>query len=253
MVEGLYQILPRTWIEVLHSNIWWSDGVDLFNKEFTYTRGLYLYRKGIRCVDDIWDSNQQSFHTWERAQKKFRLTNTNRGDWDELNKTIADQWRNLLEEDGDIAYPGQWLGYYVKKEDPVCAFQCESDFTPECLQWHNNTLHFPVQCYMMGTHSRCLKVWERPLGEIESYFHKVKIIHTNIGPKKEGKRKKIIFFYDKLATLGWDPDRWQWIDGGHFLNYITKDGGDAIINRNPGTTRAADKWQGYFPGNYRFY
>ena len=74
-----------------------------------------------------------------------------------------------------------------------------------------------MQCYTVGTHSRCLRVWERPLGEIEGYFHKVKIIHTNRGPKKEGEREKIIFFYGKLATLGWDPDRWRWIDGGHFL------------------------------------
>ena len=50
-----------------------------------------------------------------------------------------------------------------------------------------------------------------------------------------------------------DPDRWRWIDGGHFLDYTTKDGRDNILNRNPGTTRAADKWQGYLPGNYKFY
>ena len=56
-----------------------------------------------------------------------------------------------------------------------------------------------------------------------------------------------------MATLDWDPDRWYWIDGGHFLSYIIKDGHDAIINRNPGTTRLADKWQGYFLGNYKFY
>ena len=73
-----------------------------------------------------------------------------------------------------------------------------------------------MQCYMVGTHSRCLRVWERPLGEIEGYFHKFKIIYTNRGPKKEGEREEIIFFYGKIATLGWDPDRWRWIDEGLF-------------------------------------
>ena len=32
-----------------------------------------------------------------------------------------------------------------------------------------------------------------------------------------------------------------------------KDGLDAIMNRNPGTTRTAEKWQGYLLGNYKFY
>ena len=36
--------------------------------------------------------------------------------------------------DEDIAYLGQWLGYYVEgEEDPAFVFQCESDFTAECL------------------------------------------------------------------------------------------------------------------------
>ena len=211
--------------------------------------------KGLSVLMDIWDSTQQNFHTWERAQQKFRLTNTDQGDWDEVTNKISEQWCNLLEGDEDIAYPGQWLGFYLKdEEDPVCVFQCKMDFKPECLQCHNATLPFPMQCYTIGTHSRCLSVWERPLGELEGYFHiKVKVIHTDRGPKKEGEKEKIIFFYGKLATLGWDPDRWQWIDKDHFLNYTTKDGRNSIINRNPGTTRAAEKWQGYLPGNYRFY
>ena len=88
--------------------------------------------------------------------------------------------------------------------------------------------------------------------EIEGYFRKVKIIHTTRGPKKEGEQK-ISFFYGKLATLGWDPDRWRWIDEGHFLDYATKDGRDSITNMHLGITRAMEKWQGYLPSNYRFY
>ena len=114
-------------------------------------------------------------------------------DWVELTNKIFEQWRNLLEEDEDTAYPAQWLGYYEKdEEDPVHVFQCKEGFTPECLQWHYATFPFPVQCYTMGTHSRCLIPWERPLGEIEGYFHKVKIIHTNRGPKKKGKKKELV-------------------------------------------------------------
>lgn len=64
---------------------------------------------------------------------------------------------------------------------------------------------------------------------------------------------KIIIFYDKIATFGWNPKKWRWKNGSHFLNYTFKVGKDSIINRNPGTTRMVDKWQGYLPGTYRLY
>lgn len=53
MVKGTYQLLPRNRMELLHSNIWWSEGVELLKNGFTYAKGLELYRKGIHCVDDI--------------------------------------------------------------------------------------------------------------------------------------------------------------------------------------------------------
>lgn len=56
MVKGVYQIPPCTRIELLHSNIWWSDRVELLAKGFAYAKGLHLYRKGIPYVEDIWDS-----------------------------------------------------------------------------------------------------------------------------------------------------------------------------------------------------
>ena len=145
MVKGLYQIPPRTRMEVLNSNIWWTEGVELLNKGFAYHKGINLYRKGIRSVDDIWDSNRQNFHPWESAQEKFRLQTSDREDWVEMTNMISEQWRNLLEDNEDTAYPGQWLGFYTKgEEDPVCVFQCEEGFTPECLQWYNATLPFPM-------------------------------------------------------------------------------------------------------------
>lgn len=82
MVKGLYQIPLGTRMKILHSNVCWSSRVEILNKGFAYNKGIYLYRKGIRCADDIWDSNQQNFHTWERAQEKFRLTNSDQDDWE---------------------------------------------------------------------------------------------------------------------------------------------------------------------------
>jgi hypothetical protein len=78
-------------------------------------------------------------------------------------------------------------------------------------------------------------------------YHKVKIMHTNRGPTRDGEKEEVVFFYGKVVTLGWDPDRWRWADGGHFFYYTTKAGRDSITNRTPGITRAGDKWQGYLP------
>ena len=36
-----------------------------------------------------------------------------------MTKKISEQWRNLLEEDEDIAYPRQWLGFYEKDEEDL--------------------------------------------------------------------------------------------------------------------------------------
>ena len=48
--------------------------MELVKKEFFYSRGLELYRKGIKRIDDVWDSNRKDFLTWEVAQHKFNLT-----------------------------------------------------------------------------------------------------------------------------------------------------------------------------------
>ena len=104
MAKGIYQLPPRTRMELLHSNIWWSDGVELINNGFEYARGLELYRKGIKCVDDTWDSEQRNFITWEEAKNKFGLTITDEGDWVMLTDKIGSKWRTLLEDDKDETF-----------------------------------------------------------------------------------------------------------------------------------------------------
>ena len=254
MVKNLYQIPPRTRNELTHSNIWWTEGLQLIDNGFPYEQARQFYRNGIQRVGDIWDDTQQEFFTWEEAQSKFDLTNTDEVGWREVVSKVAENWRHLLEMEEDPAYPGQWVGFYEgDEEEPVFVLRCSTDYTPNCLQRYNVFLPLPVKCFTVGKYSRCLREWKEPRGEATGFYHKVKIIHTNRGPTVDGEREEVVFFYGKLATLGWDPDRWRWIDGGKFLNYTTKDGREAITNRNPGTSRAGDKWQGYLPGNYKFF
>ena len=165
-----------------------------------------------------------------------------------------DQWCNLLEADEDTAYPGHWLGFYTNGEkDPTFILRCNNDFTPICLQRYDIILPIPVQCSTVGTHSRCLRTWERPFGEFQGFFYMIKIIHTNRGAKEgRGTRRYHLLLRQKdLSRVG--PDRWRWKDNGRFLNYTTKEGQEFITNSNSGSTRAEDKWQGYLPGHYKFY
>ena len=107
MVKGVYQVSPCTRAELHNSNLWWSEGVEMLKKGFTYDKGLQLYRRGLRCVDDIWDTTEQNFLSWEEAKRKFKLTNVEATDWEVLTNTIAGQWRPLLETEKDTAYAGQ--------------------------------------------------------------------------------------------------------------------------------------------------
>jgi hypothetical protein len=111
------------------------------------------------------------------------------------------------------------------------------------MQQHQLSMPPLVHCFAMGTHSWWLREWENPKREMVGFFHRLQIFHTNKGPI-------YIFFYGRLATLGWDPDWWWWIVNGHFLDYTIKDGREYIINGNPDTTCAAD--MGFLPINYRF-
>lgn len=86
-----------------------------------------------------------------------------------------------------------------------------------------------------------LREWENPEGDLVEFFHKVKKVHTTIGPKKDGGKEEVIFFHGKVANLHWDPDQLWWINEGQFLNYTTKIGRDSIINKNPRTTHVVDK------------
>ena len=120
MEKGIYQLPPCSRMELLYSNIWWSDGVDLLNNGFECAKGLEFYRNGIKCVDDIWDNVQRNFLTWEEAKYKYGLIATDEGDWKMLTDKIGSKWRNLLEDDEDATYQGEWVGFYVDGgEDPA--------------------------------------------------------------------------------------------------------------------------------------
>lgn len=68
----------------------------------------------------------------------------------------------------------------------------------------------------------------------------MKIIQALREPKLKAKKEEITFFYGKEATLGWNPDRWRWVEGLHFLNFTTKFERDLVINLLYGKNRVVE-------------
>ena len=167
---------------------------------------------------------------------------------------LGDKWRPMLEKDEDTSYRRQWLGFYMgREEDLAFVIQCMPKIMPQCLRIQHIVIPLLVQCFKVGTYSRCLNGWDQPDGEMDGLFHEVRVIHTSRGNKKEGEKEAITFFYGKTATLQWDPDRWRWVEGCYFLDYTTKIGREYITKKTEGANNDVEKWQGDLPRNYKFY
>ena len=124
MVKGIYQIPPCTRMKLLISNIWWTEGVELLKQGFSLEKGVYLYRKVVRNVDDIWDGEHRNFLTVEKTKEKFKLSNTEVEDWIEITDKISRKWSYLSEEE-DALQAIIWVGLYNNgKEDPEFIFKC---------------------------------------------------------------------------------------------------------------------------------
>lgn len=172
MVKGTYQICPCTSIALLHSNLWWFDKIELIGKGFTYSRAYELYQKNIQCVDDIWDNKHRTFCSGKKAQVKFGFTAMGNKDWIMLTSKIIDKCTNLLERHPHTTHPRKWVGFYCDgKDDLTFVLQCTKDFIPSRRIQYHLAMPLMVMCFMVGTHSRCLSKWWRPIGNSSSFFH----------------------------------------------------------------------------------
>lgn len=56
-------------------------GLTLIDNGFSMAWAQELYLKDIHCVKDIWDNKHHTFISWDDAQSKFQLTQTDAEDW----------------------------------------------------------------------------------------------------------------------------------------------------------------------------
>ena len=61
-------------MKLLHSNVWWSDGVKLLKNGFTHAQGLNLLGKVLNALMTFWIVVKIIFFTLEQAREKFQLT-----------------------------------------------------------------------------------------------------------------------------------------------------------------------------------
>ena len=119
-------------------------GSTFSRKVFSYSKGLEFYCKGIRSVDDMWDTGKNDFLPLEETQSKFNLTATDVRKWEEITNKLSEEWKWKFEEEADTTYPGKWLELCEEmKEDPTLVLRRVPGFTPSCFQFHNMTLPIP--------------------------------------------------------------------------------------------------------------
>jgi hypothetical protein len=57
--------------------------------------------------------------------------------------------------------------------------------SPSSVHQYHLSLPLIVECFMVGTHLRCLSEGRQSTWQSTCFFHHVKLIHTLRGPKKE--------------------------------------------------------------------
>lgn len=112
MVKYTYQLFPRILIKLFNSNICWFVRLELIGGGFSSIMTHKLYYKGIRCLDDIWVSEDWNLLLWIDVHFKSNLALTEVGYWVTLTTQILAQWCYLLGEGPNIKLPNQWIGLY---------------------------------------------------------------------------------------------------------------------------------------------
>ena len=72
-----------------------------------------------------------------------------------------------------------WIGFNkIGEMDLVYVMQCSAIFTLSCMHHDHFSMPLLVKGFTLGTHFRCLREWENPIGDMVGNFHEVMIIRT---------------------------------------------------------------------------
>lgn len=74
MVNAFTKSLPTPFLNCSTQAFGGPWALNPINDGFSYARAHKLFRKGIQCVDGIWDGGICTSLSWDEAQVKFKLT-----------------------------------------------------------------------------------------------------------------------------------------------------------------------------------
>jgi hypothetical protein len=80
------------------------------------------------------------------------------------------------------------------------------------------------------------------------YLDHVRVINTVRGQKKI----LVLFFYDRVKDLLWDPAPLSRTDGTAFMDFTTQKGRHLLHNRHTPPSLIATKWNMVLPSNFSF-
>jgi hypothetical protein len=260
LVKEVTPVLPELPEEVLSESLWWSHFSPQIGGGFSKTRAARLHLAGLGRIRDLRTDNR--FLTTEEAQEKFGLLPTEAGAWVAMTQNLSAYWGNLLTLRPPCPTENEWVGCFGNTHDlvPNRVFQARSNMN---LRIDNPPQDWLVnsgfQLYSVLPNSNCLsptfQPWHLQDGPGNHYslhgiIHRVRVTSVATGPAK----KPILLFYGRLDSIGWDPERFQWLDGDKatpFMNFSASLGRRLLRKRHDIPNPVERKWQGVLPLDFR--
>lgn len=161
---------------------------------------------------------------------------------------IIDKWRHLLEDDQEVTYLRQSMGFYCDDVDDL-AFVLRWSNVHSSMHQHYLSMPLSVKCFTVGTHSRCFSKQLHSTGDFTGFFHMLKSLTPQEGEEGWEEGGKLLLLQVGHTWLG--PIQVM-VKGLSFLNYTTKSSRYSITNGIPNMTRVVDKLQSSLLGTYKF-
>lgn len=73
-----------------------------------------------------------------------------------------------------------------------------------------------------------------------------------VATKRGQKQTEILFYYDRVRALQWDPNRLFWSDHNPFMDYSTQKGRALLRRTHPPPQVAERKWNCTLPADFDF-
>ena len=214
----------------------------LIGPGFSNARAAELHTAGLRKYRDVW--HRGAFISADEAQIKFGLQARETWAWQGANAFVKGVWRDLLRRQ-DTSTAGEWLAIFADHSTQVPSLVCrtEDGFQPRIgTGVHNIPLGVPT--FVVRPQSACLaeipyedrlalavrydERGEDLIQEVIGCIRRVRVVEVKRGPKKTS----MLLFYGKTHDLEWDPDRFQWPGGVHFMLFTAKLGRKLLLKRH---------------------